>query len=196
MQTDGKKSRRTLCQAAGGLIVLAAIAACQPALENAPAPVVKAPAFAPEPGCGPAGRLSTELVGSIEQAVDWSAGELDCESMLRPGGEGIRIRFTGTAADRRLAIILAMPELVRGAVAESPTVVTLTVEGSGRFFSTPSLESCWSDIEKQDPLDDSGDRYRLSGTLYCVTPLGEINGNAAVSIPRLEFRGILDWSVT
>ncbi|MBT8087368.1 MAG: hypothetical protein KJO46_05005, partial [Gammaproteobacteria bacterium] len=141
--------------------------------------------------------LTAELYGSIEQAVDWSADELDCQSMQRPDGEGMRIRFTGPAQNRRLAIILAMPELARGAVvAESPTVVTLTVEGSGRFFSTPSLESCWSDIATQDPVDDSGDRYRLSGTLFCVTPLGEVNGNAAISIPRLEFRGILDWSVT
>ncbi len=79
---------------------------------------------------------------------------------------------------------------------ESPTVVTLTVEGSGRFFSTPTSRSCWSDIEAQDPVDDGGDRYDISGTLYCVTPLGEINGDAAISIPKLEFRGIIDWSMT
>ncbi|MBT8087059.1 MAG: hypothetical protein KJO46_03450 [Gammaproteobacteria bacterium] len=195
MHIDGRKSLRILSQAACGLIALAAISACERAIEDQSAPVAKLPAV--EPGCGSDGRLSAELYGSIEQAVDWSADVLDCQSMQRPDGAGVRIRFTGPAQNRRLAIILAMPELARGTVvAESPTVVTLTVEGSGRFFSTPSLESCWTDIATQDPVDDSGDRYRLSGTLFCVTPLGEVNGNAAISIPRLEFRGILDWSVT
>jgi len=149
------------------------------------------------PSCGSNGRLTTQLYGSIARQISWSSGELGCESMLRPEGKGIRLRFTGIAADSRLAFILALPELQRGStVVESPTVVTLTVEGSGRFFSTPSLETCWSDIATQDLIEDSGDRYTISGTLYCVAPLGEINGDAAISIPELEFSGIIDWSAT
>ncbi len=117
--------------------------------------------------------------------------------MLRPKGMGVRLRFTGASDGNRLAIILALPELTRGNVAaESPTVVTLTVEGSGRFFSTPSTRSCWSDIAAQDLIDEGGDQYDISGTLYCVAPLGEINGSAAITIPKLEFRGIVDWSAT
>jgi len=117
--------------------------------------------------------------------------------MLRPDGKGIRLRMVGRAADSRLAIILAMPELERGSTTvESPTVVTLTVEGSGRFFSTPTLDSCWSDIAAQEPVDDSSDRYTISGILFCVAPLGEINGDAAISIPELEFSGIIEWSAT
>lgn len=117
--------------------------------------------------------------------------------MLRPDGKGMRLRFSGGAADEQLAIILALPDLQRGATAvESPTVVTLTVEGSGRFFSTPTSRSCWSDIEAQNPVDDGGDRYDISGTMYCVTPLGEINGSAAITIPKLVFRGVIDWGMT
>lgn len=149
------------------------------------------------PSCGNGGRLTTQLYGSIARQISWSAAELQCESMLRPQGEGIRLRFSGNAADSRLAIILALPELQRGStIMESPTVVTLTVEGSGRFFSTPTLGSCWSDIAAQDLIEDGGDRYTISGTLYCVAPLGEINGEAAISIPKLEFSGIVDWSAT
>lgn len=103
--------------------------------------------------------------------------------------------MTGTAADSQVAIILALPELERGETGrESPTVVTLTVEGSGRFFSTPNLASCWSDITTQDLIEENGDRYDITGTIFCVAPLGEINGDAAISIPELEFRGIIDWS--
>lgn len=147
------------------------------------------------PKCGSDAYLSSELYGSISKKIDWSAAELHCESMLRPASKGVRLRFTGEAAESRLSIILAMPELQRGAIsAESPTVVTLTVEGSGRFFSTPTLASCWTDINQQDLVENGGDVYIISGTLYCVAPLGEVNGDAAISIPEMAFRGIVDWS--
>lgn len=151
--------------------------------------------MANEASCGSDAYLSTQLYGAIARQISWSSAELGCESMLRPDAKGVRLRFTGQAADSRIAIILALPELQRGSTgSELPTVVTLTVEGSGRFFSTPSLASCWSDIVTQDPVEDSVDRYNIDGTLYCVAPLGEINGDAAISIPELEFRGIVDWS--
>lgn len=175
------------------LLPIALLGACEPAPESLAEP--QEPAVPAEPSCGTNGRLSAELYGSIARQISWSSGDLKCESMLRPDGKGVRLRFTGNAADNQMAIILALPELERGAIGkESPTVVTLTVEGSGRFFSTPNLTSCWSDIGMQAPVEDNGDRYDISGTLYCVAPLGEINGDAAISIPELEFRGIVDWN--
>lgn len=176
-----------------GLVVLPLLAACEraPRVETEVTPT-EMPAT---PSCGSDGYLTTELYGSIARPINWATSDFQCESMLRPEGKGVRLRFTGNAADSELAIILAMPELQRGASGkESPTVVTLTVEGSGRFFSTPTLASCWTDIASQDRIGDSGERYALSGTLYCVAPLGEINGDAAISIPELDFRGIIDWS--
>ncbi|MDH3304221.1 MAG: hypothetical protein OEM92_03340 [Gammaproteobacteria bacterium] len=195
MQSDGKKACRTARPTAAGLALLALLGAC----ERTPQP----DSSPPEPdssaatSCGDDGRLAAQLYGSITREISWSSGELECESMLRPDGKGIRLRMVGRAADSRLAIILAMPELERGSTTvESPTVVTLTVEGSGRFFSTPTLDSCWSDIAAQEPVDDSSDRYTISGILFCVAPLGEINGDAAISIPELEFSGIIEWSAT
>ncbi len=174
------------------LVLLALLGACERTPESGVEPLE--PEVAREPSCGSTGRLSTQLYGSIARQISWSSEELQCESMLQPDGKGIRLRFTGNAADSRLAIILALPELQRGnAALESPTVVTLTVEGSGRFFSTPTLASCWSDIAAQDLIDDGGHRYDVTGTLYYVAPLGEINGDAAITIPELEFRGIIDW---
>jgi hypothetical protein len=176
-----------------GLLSIPLLGACDRAPEDdVPTPE---PEAARESDCGSAGYLSTQLYGSIAKQISWAAGELQCESMLRPEGKGVRLRFVGDAANSQVAIILALPELRRADTGtESPTVVTLTVEGSGRFFSTPTLESCWSDIAAQTPVEDGGDRYVVSGTLYCVAPLGEINGDAAISIPELEFRGIIDWS--
>ncbi len=167
---------------------MAALPGCEPAPEVEEVPPVA------EITCGDAGFLAAELYGSIERELSWTASDMLCESMLRPDGEGVRLRFTGETAERRLAIILALPDLERGATArELATVATLTVEGSGRFFSTPNLASCWSDIITQDPLDDSEQRFAIEGILYCVAPLGEVNGDAAISIPQLEFRSIIDW---
>ena len=182
-----------LLMAAAALLLVMPLAACQPAAES---PVVneQQPANG-ERGCGDNGRLSTTLYGSIAREISWSAGAFRCESMLRPEGKGVRLRFIGDIAENELSIILALPELRPGATnPESPTVVTLTVDGSGRFFTTPTLESCWSDILAQDPVGAGDSRYAISGTLYCVAPLGEINGDAAISIPEMAFRGIVDWS--
>lgn len=114
--------------------------------------------------------------------------------MQRPGGAGIRLRFSGDVAGERLAIIIAIPDMQRGETAvELPSNVTTTVEGSGRFFSTPDLDSCWTDINSQTAISGDNGSYAISGTLYCVTPLGEVNGDAAVSIPELSFTTVVDW---
>ena len=175
------------------LALLTLAAACQ---ETADAPEQMAePTDAVSSTCGNKAYLSAALYGSIEREIRWSAQELHCESMLRPNGEGLRLRFTGSAAGSQLAIILALPALERGMIGtELPTVVTLTVEGSGRFFSTPTAQSCWSDIDVQEPVADEADRYAMNGTLFCVAPLGEINGEAAISIPEMAFSSIVDWS--
>lgn len=176
------------------MLLSALLCACQKSAD-VPPQALNAALLEEDPVCGNAAYLSTVLYGSIERTIRWAAGELHCESMLRPNGQGVRLRFTGEAAGSQLAIILAMPELKRGATGtESPTVVTLTVEGSGRFFSTATPEYCWSDIAAQEPIEDSAALYDISGTLYCVAPLGEINGEAAISIPEMAFRGIVDWS--
>lgn len=143
--------------------------------------------------CGDAGFLTAQLYGSIERRVEWTGQEMLCESMLRPDGQGVRLRFTGATAEHRLAIILALPQLARGATGnEYSTVATLTVEGSGRFFSTPNTDTCWTDVTEQTLIAD--DRFDIAGKLYCVAPLGEINGDAAVEIPELAFRSSMDWA--
>ena len=172
------------------------VTACERAAEN-PMPVEAKAVSSGAPTCGDTGFLATGLYGSIEREFRWDNSEMRCESMRRPDGEGIRLRFTGDVGSERIAIILAVPKLERGQTgSEYPTVVTFMVEGSGRFFSTPNLDNCWSDISRQEPVVDSADRYDLAGKLYCVAPLGEINGDAAVSMPELEFRGIVDWGAT
>ena len=174
----------------------AVVTACGGTQEPAPAPFLPPPA-AETIGCGDSGYLRTTLYGSFEGEIDWSNGELDCAGMPRPDDAGARLRFAGKTDDgaHSLAFIIAMPALERGAAGrELASNVTMIEEGSGRFFSTSGLESCWTDVDAQSVVDDASDTYSISGTLYCITALPEMNGDSSVLLRELNFRGLLDWS--
>lgn len=175
------------------LLALCLLGACQPP------PTAADVETAPVTLCGDDGRLVTELFGALQVELDWHAGVLECEGMPRPEGRGARLRFAGPAmqgsAARSLAFILAMPDIKRGeSDHELPTNVTLIEEGTGRFFATADTHSCWTDIERHE-RDDNIDEasYRISGILYCVAPLAELNGKASVTLTELRFAGRLDW---
>ncbi len=141
--------------------------------------------------------MSTALYGALAGVVQWQAGDMQCDGMPRPNGAGARLRFAGTVGDEAISIafIIALPDLEQGAEAtELASNVTVIEEGRSRFFSTPDLESCWTDIEVQSALDDSGVRFVIDGVLYCISPLPEVNGEASLSIPELRFSGQVDWS--
>ena len=156
------------------------------------------PALLPPPpeasGCGERGFLSTTLYGEFSGPIEWSVDNVVCEGMPRPDGEGGRLRFAGSAGDHTIAIIVAMPGLKRGISArELGSNVTIIEEGSGRFFSTSGLGSCWTDVTEQQSIEDRADVYFIAGTLYCIAPLAEVNGDSSVSVRELRFGGQLDW---
>jgi hypothetical protein len=176
------------------LILLAVTAGCQPAEKPVTADI---DAGVVTSACAAQGYLATNLYGAITGALDWQPSSIECEGMPRPNSQGARLRFAGSEGERQLAIIIALPELERGAMGlEMVSNVTLIEEGSGRFFSTADRDTCWTDITGLEPLDDVGDRYLIAGTLYCVSPLAEVNGDSSVSIDELLFRGLLDWSAS
>jgi len=174
-----------------GLLLLSPLGACGAPSE----PVAEVPSQPPARTCGDNGAVVASLFGGIQTEIKWSADDMDCDSMERPDGEGLRLRFVGDVSGERLAIIIAMPSLSPGdADVEVPSNVTATVEGSGRFFSTPDLDSCWTEVMSQTKLADKVDAYAIKGTLFCVAPLGEINGGTAISIPEFSFSSIVNWS--
>ena len=191
LHQNEKKRLSAQITAAVAVLVTGMVMACTPQDESITA-VAAAPA---ESGCGEIGALDAALFGGIETELHWTADDMECASMQRPGGEGVRLRFAGKVSGEVLAIIIAMPQLNPDETGlEIPSNVTATVEGSGRFFSTPNLDSCWTEVSRQSPLDGREHARAVTGTLFCVTPLGEINGDAAVSIPKLSFSTIADWS--
>lgn len=176
--------------------IAAAAAACAdegesavPGADQAPTTLLPAaPAASHE--CVASAALQATLYGALEAVLDWEAGTMQCEGMPRPDGRGVRLRFAGSVGGQDLAVIIAIPELGDEPAAELASNVTIIEEGNGRFFSTPGLDSCWSDIATIEPGPD--DISVVAGTLYCISPLVEVNGDASVSLPELEFSGIID----
>lgn len=171
--------------------------ACNPAADPEPDAVL----VEEEPVllCGNDGELRADLYGAISARLDWNENDLECTGMPRPEGRGARLRFAGgeDGEGRRLAIIIALPDLARGTQGnEFGSNVTVIQEGIGRFFSTPDIDNCLTDITSLLALDDSGDRFSIAGVLYCISPLPEINGDSSVSIPELHFSGLIDWSAS
>lgn len=139
--------------------------------------------------------MNGRLYGAIAADIDWNATAVQCESMPRPDGAGVRLRFSGDVADERLSILIAIPDLERGTTGtEFSSNVTVTVEGSGRFFSTANLAVCWTDVTAQTQKHEDKNHYAINGELVCVAPLGELNSNASVSIDSLTFSGIAAWT--
>lgn len=178
---------------------MTALSGCQSASNSSP-PVDAATAA--DNRCGEAGFLTTQLYGALETGVQWDAADLECEGMRRPDGMGARLRFAGITDDgHRVAFIIALPGLQPGVTgSEFGSKVTLIEEGNGRFFSSAELDICWTDIVDLQGLDhgdaSAQSRFAIHGNAYCVAPLAEVNGAAAVMIRDLEFRGLLDWNAS
>ncbi len=173
---------------------LACLALCVSACGD-PEPVAAEQALA----CGTDGVLVAEIYGGVRVSIDWDAGVLECQGMPRPNGEGARLRFAGPVdtadGERRLAFILGLPDLHPGETGkELPTNVTLMEEGTGRFFGTRDAVNCWTDIETHEQVEPAGSAgYRISGILYCVAPLADLNGNSNISFTDLTFTGHITW---
>lgn len=174
------------------LLFVAALCACSEGTTPAEEPSQDAATV--EHTCGRGGSLKTALFGAISAEIDWNATEVTCEGMPRPRGEGARLRFAGklVAADQDIAIIIGLPDLEPGATGkELVTNATMILEGNSRFFSTAVEAACWTDVTRQELLTEN--RYAISGNMYCIAPLAEVNGEGSVIIEELSFSGLLDW---
>ena len=178
-------------------LIAAAATALLAGCGDAPEPAALAALLPPQPesrGCGERGYLRTAFYGAFQGPVDWKADDLDCEGMPRPEGRGARLRFAGQSGDTAIAIIVALPAVERGATArELGSNVTVIEEGSGRFFSTAGLGNCWTDVLEHADAGDGTNVFFVAGTLYCIAPLAEVNGNSSVTLRELQFGGYVDW---
>jgi len=170
------------------------IVGCEPTEENDIGALEKEAAA--DEMCGENGRLQAKLYGSLTASLDWTAADFECSGMPRPGGSGARLHFGGTAADdhQSIVIIIAIPDLQRDKVgAELRSNVTVIEEESGRFFSTPDLDNCLTDITSMSAIEGTPNQYSIGGVLYCLSPIPELNSKSSVTISDVEFTGLIDW---
>ena len=168
---------------------LGLLAACARSSDEAPE------AASPAGNCAD-GFVEAVLFGGVSARINWSGEHLTCEGMPRPDDDGARLRFAGPVEgddERRLTIILGIPALTEGTPGrELATNVTLIEDGTGRFFATRNADSCWTDISNNQHIEDA--LYRVTGVLYCVAPVPELNGAMSVSFNEMRFSGALDWN--
>jgi len=155
----------------------------------------------PTTACDIDGALVTENYGGVRASIEWDADVLECHGMSRPNGQGARLHLAGPVAtadgERRLAFIFGHPDLSRGETAkELPTNVTLMEEGTGRFFGARNAANWWTDIEVHEQMQPTeSTTYSVSGVLYRVAPLAELNGDSNFSFTDLTFTGHVTWGV-
>ena len=88
-----------------------------------------------------------------------------------------------------------LPTLERQlAVGELATRLTIIDEGESRFFTSPDFDICWADIETNEPIDEN--EHVVSGRIYCIAPINEVNGSATISVADIVFSGRIDWSAS
>jgi hypothetical protein len=147
--------------------------------------------------CVPAGegRLRARLSGDIDAEIDWTLPTPQCLGSLRPGGEGVRLVYKGDVPGQGpLLVVIGIGPLNAGANARNvPANVTLVREGAGVFYATQGDDKCALDDVKQEPLDDDGRRFRLTGRGYCTQPARAVGGDGSVLVPRFDVSAVVDF---
>ncbi len=147
--------------------------------------------------CVPAdeGRLRARLSGGIDAEIDWSPPTPQCLGGLRPDGDGVRLVYKGEIPDQGpLLVVIGIGPLRAGESARNvPANLTLVREGAGLFYATQGDDKCALDDVKQEPLDDGGHRFRLTGRGYCTQPARAIGGDGSVLVPRFDVSAVVEF---
>ena len=153
----------------------------------------------PVPACLPGddGSLEARLGGAIEADLQWRGTALECTGMLRPGGEGLRVRFAGRLpSGDALALVFAAPALAEGQDARGvPVNVTVLHESTGRIYGTMGPDRCVLDEVEQRPTRGTappGRAWRVHARGFCTEPARAVAGGGSVFLSRFDFVGRLD----
>jgi hypothetical protein len=149
--------------------------------------------------------LEARLAGAVDAELHWRGPDMDCEGMQRPGGEGIRLAFTGSRAGERLTLVFGIRGLGEGAAGRAvPVNVTLIREG-GAVYGTRGDDKCMLDEVRQSPLAAPADaaarddaraprRWRVEARGFCLEPARSIGDpRDAILLATFDFRGQLTW---
>jgi uncharacterized membrane protein (UPF0127 family) len=151
------------------------------------------------PACLPEGQgyLDARLGGALEAELNWRGGQLECTGMLRPDGEGLRLRFAGRLpSGDALALVFAAPSLAEGQAARGvPVNVTVLHESGGRIYGTLGPDRCTLDEVEQRPVAGAvppGRAWNVRARGFCTEPARAVGGSGSVLLSRFDFAGRLD----
>jgi uncharacterized membrane protein (UPF0127 family) len=169
------------------------LAALLPTTATAGDPPARPPACLP----GDGGFLEARLGGALESELHWRGADLECTGMLRPDGEGLRLRFAGALpGGGTLALVFAAPSLAEGGSARGvPVNVTVLHESAGRIYGTLGPGRCMLDEVTQARLYDvvpPARAWTLRGRGFCTEPARAIGGEGSVLLSRFDFAGRVD----
>jgi hypothetical protein len=141
--------------------------------------------------------MEARLGGALEADIHWPDGALECVGMLRPGAEGLRLRFSGPLpGGGAVAIVLAAPSLAEGQSARAvPVNVTVLHESEGRIYGTRGPGRCILDEVTQAPLRDvrpPARAWTVRGRGFCTEPARAVAGGGSVLLSRFDFAGRVD----
>ena len=141
------------------------------------------------------GRLQARLSGGIDAEIDWAPPTPQCLGGLRPDGEGVRLVYKGELPGQGpLLVVIGIGPLRAGASARNvPVNLTLVREGVGVFYATQGDDKCAMDDVKQEPLDENGHRFRLTGRGYCTQPARAVGGDGSVLVPRFDVSAVVEF---
>ncbi|MCU0976388.1 MAG: DUF192 domain-containing protein [Steroidobacteraceae bacterium] len=153
----------------------------------------------PAPAClpGDQGWLEARLGGAVEADLQWRGADLGCTGMLRPDGEGLRLRFAGRLpSGEGLALVFAAPSLAEGQRARGvPVNVTVLHESEGRIYGTMGPDRCVLDEVEQRPIRGAappGRSWSVQARGFCTEPARAVGGRGSVFLSRFDFVGRLD----
>jgi uncharacterized membrane protein (UPF0127 family) len=140
------------------------------------------------------GFLRARLGGAIEADIDWRDPGLDCDGMLRPDGQGLRLRFAGSLPDgRQLALLFAPRSLGEGESGRGlPVNLTVMDESAGMIYGTLGEGRCTLDEVEQTPLanpDPAQRSWALRARGFCTEPARALDGSGNVVLIRFDFAG-------
>lgn len=141
--------------------------------------------------------LAARMGGAIEADLDWRGPALACEGMLRPGGDGLRLRFAGRLpSGDALALVFAAPTLAEGETARGvPVNVTVLHESAGRIYGTRGPDRCVLDEVQQRPVRGvapPGRSWSVRARGFCTEPARAVGGSGSLFLSRFDFAGRLD----
>ncbi len=131
------------------------------------------------------GFFTGRLRGALELDLEWRGEALDCETTLRPDGQGLRFRFTAAlAGGGELTLVLAPPEVPAEPTSQPiPFNLTVMEEPGGRIFGTRGAGQCLLELRTS-----AGTAGPFEAMGYCIGPARSLTDGQPLLLTTFDFR--------